>query len=148
MASVMRNITKNQYINSYINIFIYMAITTSFLGVSLSLFDFIMDGFHLNSKRWNNRIAVLIAVYILPVIFALYYPKGFIMALRYASIFGTILVILLPSFMVLKLRNNIRFKNSFYIKWNKLFIYLSIISGFIVIIISILTNLNIIVLNN
>ena len=143
--SVMKNIIESPTINYYTNIFMHMALATSFLGASLSLFDFVMDGFSLDYGNWSNRILVTITIYAIPVVFSLYYPKGFILALRCASIFGAILVILLPSFMVLKLQKTERFRNSFYTKWHNFIIYLSITSGLAVILIAILINLNLMI---
>ncbi len=85
------------------NGFSNVAMTTSFLGVALGLFDFIADGL----KRPNTRLGRLQTAsltFIPPFIFAIYYPQGFILALSYAAIFVTMLEIVFPALMVYRLR--------------------------------------------
>ncbi|WP_294103882.1 tyrosine transporter TyrP [Providencia sp.] len=84
--------------------FMSLALATSFLGVALGLFDFLADLF----KRQDNasgRLQTGLLTFLPPLIFALFYPKGFIMALGFAAIALSILALLLPSAMAFKSRN-------------------------------------------
>src|SRR3989344_332635 len=93
------HITQNKWTIAFINGFSNIALTTSFLGVSLGLFDFLADGF----KRANTRIhrtQTALLTFIPPFLFALIYPHGFVMALGYAAIFVAILEVILPPLMV------------------------------------------------
>ena len=84
--------------------FMSLALATSFLGVALGLFDFLADLF----KRQDNasgRLQTGLLTFIPPLIFALFYPKGFIMALGFAAIALSVLALLLPSAMAFKSRN-------------------------------------------
>lgn len=83
--------------------FMSLALATSFLGVALGLFDFLADLF----KRQDNaagRIQTGLLTFGPPLVFALFYPKGFVMALGYAAIALSILALLLPSAMAFKSR--------------------------------------------
>lgn len=83
--------------------FMSLALATSFLGVALGLFDFLADLF----KRQDNaagRLQTGLLTFGPPLIFALFYPKGFVMALGYAAIALSILALLLPSAMAFKSR--------------------------------------------
>ena len=94
----------SHWVTASVDTFADVAMTTSFLGVTLGLFDFLADAF----KRQNHRIGRLqtaLLTYLPPFIFAVFYPQGFILALGYAAIFVAILEIILPSLMVHKLRN-------------------------------------------
>ncbi|ODN43100.1 amino acid permease [Piscirickettsia litoralis] len=67
------------------NAFSDIAVTTSFLGVSLALFDFIADA----TKRPNTtkgRSQTALMAFLPPLAFALFYPNGFILALSNAAI--------------------------------------------------------------
>ena len=88
-----------------INVFSNIAITTSFLGVSLGLFDFIADGFKRKNTR-SGRLQTALLTFTLPLLFALFYPNGFIVALEYSAFFAIILEIFLPVFMVYKLKKS------------------------------------------
>ncbi|WP_336431250.1 tyrosine transporter TyrP [Providencia rettgeri] len=83
--------------------FMSLALATSFLGVALGLFDFLADSF----KRQDNasgRLQTGLLTFGPPLVFALFYPKGFVMALGYAAIALSILALLLPSAMAFKSR--------------------------------------------
>ncbi len=75
------------------------AIITSFLGVTLSLSDFLTDGLNLDRSH-SSRILVICLTFIPPLFFVLTYPRIFVVALEYASIFVAILLGLLPIAMV------------------------------------------------
>lgn len=80
--------------------FSFFAIITSFLGVSLSLMDFLADG--LKAKEGEKNKCLLLAITFLPpLLFTLFYPRAFLAALEYAGAFGVILLLgVLPILMV------------------------------------------------
>lgn len=78
--------------------FTFAIITTSLLGVSMSLFDFLEDGFALSGHRIKRLLGVMLTL-APPAFFAILYPSAFIRALRYASLFVAILLGLLPTAM-------------------------------------------------
>jgi aromatic amino acid transport protein len=93
----------NHWVVLAINGFANIAMTTSFLGVSLGLFDFLADAF----KRENSRVGRIqtgILTFAIPLLFAIFYPKGFVIALSYAAICVAILEVILPAFMAYRLR--------------------------------------------
>ena len=96
-------IVGNKWVSYGLNGFSNIAMTTSFLGVTLGLFDFIADGFKRSDTRFG-RLQTAAITFVPPIIFAVYFPQGFILALSYAAIFVTILEIILPALMVYKLR--------------------------------------------
>lgn len=105
--AIIAQIVKQPLINMGIDAFANIAMTTSFLGVGLSLFDFLADG----CKRKNNvtgRLQTATLTFIPPLVFAIFYPQGFILALGYASIFVAILTIILPALMTYKIRKQTR----------------------------------------
>ncbi|NGX55618.1 MAG: Tyrosine-specific transport protein, partial [Chlamydiae bacterium] len=78
--------------------FAFFAISTSILGVGLSLKDFLIDGLKLK-QTLTGRLTALLLAFVPPLFFALFYPQGFIMALKYAGIFVVVLFALLPALM-------------------------------------------------
>ncbi|MCW7548068.1 tyrosine transporter TyrP [Photorhabdus sp. APURE] len=86
-----------------VQMFANLALATSFLGVTLGLFDFLGDLF----KRKDNlagRMQTGLLTFVPPLIFALFYPKGFVMALGYAAVALSILALVLPSLLAYKSR--------------------------------------------
>jgi tyrosine-specific transport protein len=99
--SVTRPLTmllQNPYITLFSRIFGFFAISTSFLGVSLSLSDFLVDGFRIK-KTFLGKIGVTMLTFLPPLLFVWLYPKGFILALQYAGAFVAILLGILPILM-------------------------------------------------
>ncbi len=88
-----------------VNLFADIAMTTSFLGVALGLFDFLADGFK-RSNAYTGRFQTALLTFIPPLIFALFYQHGFLLALEYSAIFAVILEIFLPALMVYQLRRS------------------------------------------
>ncbi|WP_282176097.1 aromatic amino acid transport family protein [Vibrio nereis] len=86
-----------------IGIFADLALLTSFLGVSLGLFEFLGDTIKKRTKG-NSRLLVALVTFLPPMGFALFYPQGFIMALGYAAIALAVLAIFLPIMMAKKAR--------------------------------------------
>lgn len=79
--------------------FSFFALVTSFFGVSLSLFDFLADGFRVK-KNFSGKMSLLFMMFIPPLLFSIFYPKGFIVALGYAGVFVAVLYGILPAVMV------------------------------------------------
>lgn len=125
-------------LDTFATTFTSVAITTSFLGVTLGLFNFNQDAYHLNRFNYRSKAIAFIITYLPPFIFAVYYPRGFVMALGYASIFVAILLISLPAMMSWKVRN-IKGTNTLLSK-----IYLSIIvfAGIFMIFLQLATEFN------
>lgn len=93
----------NHWVVLAINGFANIAMTTSFLGVSLGLFDFLADAFWRKNTRMG-RLQTALLTFIIPFLFAIFYPKGFVLALSYAAICVAILEVILPALMAYRLR--------------------------------------------
>lgn len=87
------------------SIFTSVAVTTSFLGVTLGLYHFNQDTYKLKTKVHHHRILAFVITFLPPWLFAIFYPNGFLMALGFAGIFVAILLISLPAVMVWKIRS-------------------------------------------
>ena len=130
-------LTPSPWIHIGIHSFANIAMVTSFLGVTLGLFDFLADGF----KRPNHlkgRIQTSLLTFIPPLIFALLYPQGFILALECAAIFVAILEMILPACMAYKTRQHDREGNNYRVFGGKIGLNITILSGVIIITLEIL----------
>ncbi|MGC7559247.1 aromatic amino acid transport family protein [Pasteurella sp. PK-2025] len=95
--------TNSEIISIAMRLFFTLALITSFLGVALSLFDCLYDLL----KRVNiraNRISLGFLTFLPPLIFALFYPEGFVMALGYAGQMFTFYGLVLPVAMAWRVR--------------------------------------------
>lgn len=91
------------WMSTAINLFSHVIIITSFLGVTLSLFDFLRDKEH---ERIPHRARTAMLTFVPPLFIAVRYPDAFVQLLSYASIFVAIILIILPALMAWRLRNN------------------------------------------
>lgn len=101
-ASSLSYLLHNSWISSVANAFSFFAIITSFLGVSLSLSDFLTDGFHMKRFSFGRELACFLT-FIPPLFFVLTYSRGFLIALQFAGIFVAILLCILPALMAWRL---------------------------------------------
>lgn len=90
---------QNPKVSSAVTIFADLALATSFLGVSLGLFDFFADTLNKGASK-RDRVITALVTFVPPLGFALFYPQGFIMALGYAAIALVVLAVFLPVAMV------------------------------------------------
>ncbi len=101
-AAALRTVISSSWIGLAANFFSFFAIITSFLGVSLSLSDFLADGLKMKRYTWGREFACLLT-FIPPLLFVHTYPRGFLLALQYAGVFVAILLCILPALMAWKL---------------------------------------------
>lgn len=94
----LNEVLANPWLSVAIRLFAFFAIVTSLLGVTLSLSDFLADGLKIE-KTNVGKLALILMTFVPPFLFALFYPQGFILALKYAGIFVVILLALLPALM-------------------------------------------------
>lgn len=96
------HLLNSRWIVSIASAFSLFAILTSFLGVSLSLSDFLADGLKMRQHTLGREFSCLLTFFP-PLIFVYTYQRGFILALQYAGIFVVILLCVLPALMAWKL---------------------------------------------
>ena len=94
-------------ISQIIGIFADLALLTSFLGVSLGLFEFLGDAMKGNRNK-TSRLQTGLLTFIPPMGFALFFPQGFVLALGYAAIALVILALFFPVVMVKHARKTLK----------------------------------------
>lgn len=92
-----------------LSLFSYLAIATSFLGVTLGLFDYIADIF-----KWNDSLAgrskTAALTFLPPLICCLLFPTGFVTAIGYVGLAATVWTGLIPAMLLYRARK--KFGNS------------------------------------
>ena len=99
LIAAMQQHTGTLWIANMANIFMSICALTSFLGVSLSLVDFLADGTKID-KRSKKGSLVYVLAFLPPMLIVLVDPNIFVKALSYAGIFCVILLIIIPIAMV------------------------------------------------
>lgn len=130
--------TKSPYLHFLITLFSFLAITTSFLGVALGMYNHSREWFPKvqNQDLPGKKRAFIKAsffTFLVPIIFSLYYPEGFIAALGFASISLSLLSTVFPALVGLQIMECQ--KKSFY---KSLFYIIMLLCGIILILIELI----------
>ena len=118
-------------------IFYSFALITSFLGVALGLFEGLNDLFK-RTKMPANRVSLTIATFTPPLIFALFYPNGFLSALGYAGLLCAFYCLILPIGLAWRTRKQYQ-DLPYRVAGGNLMLVVTLIIGIIIIIIPFLT---------
>lgn len=94
-------VTEHAGLLTVVQALIFFALASSFLGIALSLFDFLSDGVPMPNNRFGRLFLALLTI-LPPWIYAAVYPKGFVIALSYAGIFVAVLNGILPAAMAMR----------------------------------------------
>nr|WP_314263854.1 tryptophan permease [uncultured Moellerella sp.] len=101
----------NSATSKFLNIFSYMALASSFLGVSLGLFDYLADLFKFKDCR-GGRFKTALVTFLPPTLLALLFPNGFLYAIGFAGLAATVWAAIVPALMAKASRQ--RFPNNSY----------------------------------
>lgn len=100
----LKHFLENPWIYIIGQYFAFVALLTSFFGVTLGLLDFLIDGFKVKQTQ-ISRFWLSLMIFIPPLLIALYNPHIFLVALEYAGGYGCALLLgLLPILMVISKR--------------------------------------------
>ncbi|WP_337047880.1 tryptophan permease [Serratia liquefaciens] len=94
----MGNVTSSQTVGQLLNAFSYMALASSFLGVSLGLFDYLADFFKFSDDTVGRSKTALVT-FAPPTIAAQLFPNGFLYAIGFAGLAATVWAVIVPAMM-------------------------------------------------
>ncbi|WP_101775621.1 aromatic amino acid transport family protein [Pasteurella oralis] len=97
-------ITGSPILAQAVKIFSALALITSFLGVSLGLFECIEDLLKRSFNISAGRLSLGALTFLPPLLFAFFYPQGFVLALSYAGQMFAFYAVVLPVALVWKVR--------------------------------------------
>jgi tyrosine-specific transport protein len=96
----LKHFVQSEWILTFSHWFAFFALTTSFVPLALSFFDFLADGLKWE-KKGARRLSLTAAVFGIPAMIAIIYPNIFLVALGYAGgISCAFLFGLMPPLMV------------------------------------------------
>lgn len=94
----MGDVSSSYAVGQLLNAFSYMALASSFLGVSLGLFDFLADFFKFKDNQAGRTKSALVT-FVPPTLAALLFPNGFLYAIGFAGLAATIWAVIVPAMM-------------------------------------------------
>lgn len=130
LVSALSSILQKDHVTFIAKFFTSICMATSFLGVSLSLSDFLSDGLKVKKQGFKGNLIILGATFIPPVAIVLFYPNAFLKGLEFAGISILILMVLFPPLMAWVGRYRKAFSSSHYAApANKLMLALLMLFG-------------------
>ena len=133
ILNLMRANLNNEMFYAPVSIFSNISVTTSFLGISLALYYFIIDGFKLKKlPSLQKNVIASILTFVLPLFVVWFFPNIFIKALGYVGLCCVMLFIIMPVLMIRKLKQQ---NHVFKIKYinNNILLWISLIFAIVII---------------
>ena len=76
-SNTITEVTKVPWIGANTDFFSFFALATSFLGLFLSLIDFLSDGLKINKSNKTGHVTLMLLCFIPPYLFIWIYPYGY-----------------------------------------------------------------------
>ena len=126
-------------LNQVLNAFAFMAIVSSFLGVSLGLFDYAADMFHFKANR-TGRLKSAAITFVPPYVACILFPTGFVTVIGYVGLGAAVWTAVIPVLMVMASRRRFPAKVGDYtVQGGKALLWFVLVFGIVNIVAQILT---------
>ncbi|WP_076413365.1 tryptophan permease [Shewanella sp. UCD-KL12] len=93
----------SDWLTSMLTLFANLAVASSFLGVTLGLFDYLADLFGFDESSMG-RLKTAAVTFLPPTVLGLLFPNGFLIAIGFAALAATIWAAIVPAMMAHKSR--------------------------------------------
>jgi tryptophan-specific transport protein len=103
LVGALSKVITSQWLNNMLTLFANLAVASSFLGVTLGLFDYLADLFDFDDSRLG-RLKTAAVTFIPPTVLGLLFPNGFLMAIGFAALAATIWAVIVPALLAYKVR--------------------------------------------
>ncbi|MFQ6372320.1 tryptophan permease [Shewanella sp. YIC-542] len=90
-------------LDSMLTLFANLAVASSFLGVTLGLFDYVADLFGFDDSH-SGRIKTALVTFVPPLVMGILFPNGFLVAIGFAALAATIWAVIVPALMAYRSR--------------------------------------------
>ncbi|MDO6612110.1 tryptophan permease [Shewanella sp. 1_MG-2023] len=103
LVGALSEVMSSSWLNTMLTLFANLAVASSFLGVTLGLFDYLADLFGFDESS-NGRLKTAVVTFIPPTVLGLLFPNGFLMAIGFAALAATIWTAIVPAMMAYQSR--------------------------------------------
>lgn len=103
LVGALSEVIASSWLNTMLTLFANLAVASSFLGVTLGLFDYLADLFGFDESR-QGRLKTAAVTFIPPTILGILFPNGFLIAIGFAALAATIWAAIVPAMMAYKSR--------------------------------------------
>ncbi len=124
--NMLAKVTSQHSLDHVVSLFSGLAIITSFLGVGIGLYDYFLEKLKLDNQFFINKLKAIVLTFLPPFVVAILNKNIFLSGLSVAAISLSLLAIILPSLILLKIGRK-----------NKFTTVISLIIGLLIVIIEI-----------
>ncbi|RTR38158.1 tryptophan permease [Shewanella canadensis] len=103
LVSALSDVMSSGWLTTMLTVFANLAVASSFLGVTLGLFDYLADLFGFDESR-SGRLKTAAVTFLPPTVLGLLFPNGFLIAIGFAALAATIWAAIVPAMMAYKVR--------------------------------------------
>ncbi|QHM76234.1 Tryptophan-specific transport protein [Mixta theicola] len=103
LVEALGGLLQNASLSALLTIFSTFAVASSFLGVTLGLFDYLADLLRIDNSA-AGRLKTTLATFSLPLAAAMIWPNGFLLAIGYAGLAATIWAVITPALLAHRAR--------------------------------------------
>ncbi|MFV0321030.1 MAG: tryptophan permease [Alphaproteobacteria bacterium] len=140
LVNAVSNVIDGKFTSNLLSMFANMAVASSFLGVTLGLFDYLADLFKFDDSRLGRTKTAAI-LFVPPLIGGVFFPNGFILAIGFAGLAATVWAAIVPAMMAKESRK--KFGNPLFRTWGgNILIYIIVTYGIVIAICHILSMFN------
>jgi tryptophan-specific transport protein len=118
----------SENLSRVLTLFANLAVASSFLGVTLGLFDYLADLFGFDDSR-TGRLKTAAITFIPPTVLGLLFPNGFLMAIGFAALAATIWAVIVPALLAYKTRQLYPNSQSFKVPGGNMLIMIVVLFG-------------------
>lgn len=112
LVGALSEVMASSWLNTMLTLFANLAVASSFLGVTLGLFDYLADLFGFDESR-SGRFKTAAVTFIPPTVLGILFPNGFLIAIGFAALAATIWAAIVPAMMAYKSRQMFANSDSF-----------------------------------
>ncbi|MBO2673132.1 tryptophan permease [Shewanella algae] len=103
LVGALSKVMDNSLLNTMLTLFANLAVASSFLGVTLGLFDYLADLFGFDDSR-SGRVKTALVTFLPPTLLGMLFPDGFLVAIGFAALAATVWAVIVPALMAWRSR--------------------------------------------
>lgn len=103
LVNALSQVIDSPWLNTMLTLFANLAVASSFLGVTLGLFDYLADLFNFDDS-FSGRAKTALVTFIPPAIMGILFPNGFLIAIGFAALAACVWAVIVPALMAYKVR--------------------------------------------
>ncbi|YCH31697.1 tryptophan permease [Erwinia sp. D4-22] len=138
LVDALGNLLQSASLSVLLTVFSTFAVASSFLGVTLGLFDYLADLLKMNNSA-TGRLKTTVITFVVPLSAALIWPNGFLVAIGYAGLAATVWAVITPALLVWRARQRFPHSQGWRLKGGNLPVLLVLLFAVLNIIVSLLS---------